>query len=81
MPQNERRKLIMSRTFQLINGLLYKMGPDHILRQCVLEEEIPRVLKEAHEGPTGGHMGPDTTMQKILLAGLWWPAVYNDTRE
>ena len=51
MPQNERRKLVLrSRTFQLINGLLYKMGPDHILQRCVLEEEIPRVLKEAR-GP------------------------------
>ena len=37
------------------------MGPDNILRWCVLEEEIPRVLKEAYEGPTRGHMGPDTT--------------------
>ena len=82
MSRNERRKLIIwSRTFQLINGLLYKMGPDHILRRCVLEEEVPRVLKEAHEGPAGGHMGPDTTARKILLAGLWWPTVYTDTRE
>lgn len=61
MPPNERRKLVIrSHTFQLINGVLYKMGPDHILQRCVLEEEIPRVLKEAHEGPAGGHMGPDT---------------------
>ena len=29
MPPNERRKLVLrSCTFQLINGLLYKMGPD-----------------------------------------------------
>ena len=26
-------------------------------------------------------MGPDTTARKILLAGLWWPTVYNDARE
>ena len=81
MLTNEKHKLIIrSRTFQLINGLLYKMGPDHILRRCVLEEEVPRVLK-AHEGPARGHMGLDTTAQKILLAGLWWPTVYNDVRE
>ena len=48
MPPNERRKLVLrSQTFQLINGLLYKMGPQQILRRCVLEEEIPKVLKEA----------------------------------
>ena len=57
MPPNERQKLVLrSRTFQLINGL-YKMGPDQILRRCVLEEEIPRVLKEAHEGPARGTHG------------------------
>ncbi len=65
----------------MINGLLYKMGPDHILRRCVLEEEIPKVLKEAHEGSTGGHMGPNTMARKILLTGLWWRMVYNDVRE
>ena len=82
MPPNERRKLVLRRrTFQLINNLLYKMGPDQILRQCVLEEEIPKVLKEAHEGLVGGHMGLDTTARKILLAGLWWPTVHNNARE
>ena len=81
MSQNERRKLILrSHTFQLINGILYKMGPDHFLQQCVLEEEIPKVLKEAHESPTGGHMGPGTIARKILLVGLWWPTMY-DARE
>ena len=82
MPQNERRKLVIrSQTFQLINGLLYKIGPSHILRRCVLEEEKARVLKEAHEGLVGGHMGLDTMARKILLAGLWWPTVYNDAHE
>ena len=57
------------------------MGPDHILRWCVLEEEIPKVLKEAHEGLAGGHTGPDTTTRKILLARLSWPTMYNDTRD
>ena len=37
------------------------MGPDGILRRCVMEEEIPRVLKESHKGLARGHMGPDTT--------------------
>ena len=45
------------------------------------EEEISRVLKEAHEGLAGGHMGPDTTTQKILLTGLWWLTVHNDAKE
>ena len=35
MSSNERRKLVLrSRTFQLINRILYKMGLDQILRLC-----------------------------------------------
>lgn len=71
MAPSKRRKLALkSTTFQLIQGLLYKLGSDGILRRCVLEEEILRVLRESHEGLAGGHMGLDTTAWKILLAGL-----------
>jgi hypothetical protein len=41
--------------FQLIAGQLYKMGPDEILRRCVMESERPLILAESHEGITGGH--------------------------
>jgi hypothetical protein len=36
----------------LIVGHLYNMGPDEILRRCVMEVEIPLILTEAHEGIT-----------------------------
>lgn len=82
MPLGEQRKLVLrSKIFQLIDGLLYKMGLDQVLRRCVMEEEVSRALREAHEGPAGGHMGPDTMAWKVLLAGLWWPTLYNDARE
>jgi len=40
--------------FSLIEGQLYKMGPDEILRKCVMEAKIPLILVEAHEGIIGG---------------------------
>ena len=46
-----------------------------------MEEEVQSVLREAHEGPVGGHMGLDTTAWKVPLVGLWWPTIYNDARE
>lgn len=67
--------------FQLINGLLYKMGPNQILRRCVIKEEIIGVLKEAHKGLAKGHMGLDATARKILLGGLWWPTMHIDTQK
>lgn len=82
MPPGERRKLALkSKTFQLINGLLYKMGPNQILRRRVMEEEVRGVLKEAHDGLAGGHMGPDATAKKVLLARLWWPTLHTNARE
>jgi hypothetical protein len=48
--------------FSLIVGQLYKMGPDEILRRCVMEGEIPMILAEAHEGIVGGHYAGKETM-------------------
>jgi hypothetical protein len=45
--------------FSLIVGQLYKMGPDEILRICVMEVEHPLILTEAHI--TGGHYAGKTT--------------------
>lgn len=46
-----------------------------------MDEEIRGVLKEAHDGLAGGHMGPDATARKVLLAGLWWPTLHTDAQE
>ena len=56
--------------FSLIAGKLYKMGPDEILRRCVMEAEQPLILAEAHEGITGGHYARRVIAQKVLRAGL-----------
>ena len=51
--------------YSLINGFLYKMRLDDILRRCVLEHERDHILHEAHYGPAGGHFQEDTTAKKI----------------
>jgi hypothetical protein len=61
--------------FLLIVGQLYNMGPDDILRRCVMEADRPLILEEAHEGIAGGNSSGKETMQKVLRAGLWWPTV------
>ena len=64
----------------LINGFLYKMGLDDILRRCVLEHEQDHILDEAHYGPVGGHFKADTTAKKIQQSGLWWPTLHRDCK-
>jgi hypothetical protein len=58
----KKQLVVRAADFSLIVGQLYKMGPDEILRRCVMEVERPLILEEAHEGITGGHYaGKETT--------------------
>lgn len=64
---NKRKILAMKATpFTLMNGYLYKLGLDNILRRCALEHECEDIINEAHVGPAGGHFQADTTTRKIL---------------
>jgi hypothetical protein len=65
----------------LIVGQIYKMGTDEILRICVMEEEHPLILVEAHEGIVGGHYIGKETVQKVLRDGLWLPTLHKDVKE
>jgi hypothetical protein len=47
----QKKQLVVCATdFSLIVGHLYKMGPDKILRRCVMKAKRPLILIEAHEG-------------------------------
>ena len=51
----KRRLALRSRDFTIIAGQLYKKGIDQICRRCVPEHEKTGILREAHQGITGGH--------------------------
>jgi hypothetical protein len=57
------------------------MGPDEILRRCVMEVEIPLIMAEAHEGIAGVHYVGKEKLQKVLRVGLWWPTLHKDTKD
>ena len=67
--------------YSLINGFLYKMGMDEVLRPCVLEHERESIMHEAHYGPSRGHFQSDMTTKKIQQSGLWWPTLHKDYRK
>ena len=56
------------------------MGPNEILRHCVLEHEKLMILKEAHVGVAGGHYTGKATVHNILEAVLWWPTMCTDAQ-
>jgi hypothetical protein len=43
---HKKQLVVHAADFSLIAGQLYKMGPDEILRRCVMEEERPLILVE-----------------------------------
>ena len=81
---SEKRKKILTikvAPFTLINGNLYKLGLDDVLRRCALEHEREDIIQEAHSGAAGGHFSVETTIKKILQAGLWWPSINKDCKQ
>ena len=60
---------------------MYKLGLDDVLRQCALEHEREDIIQEAHLGATGEHFLVETTIKKILQAGLWWPSKNKDCKQ
>ena len=36
--------------YSLINGFLYKLGLDEVLRRCILEHERENIMHESHYG-------------------------------
>jgi hypothetical protein len=66
--------------FTLMNGYLYKLGPNDILICLSLEHERETIIEEAHFGPIGGYFHVETTIRKILQVGVWWPKLHKDCR-
>ena len=59
--QQNKQLVVRASDFTLIAGQLYKMGPDEILRRCVLEHGKPLILAEAHSDIAGGHYAGKAT--------------------
>jgi hypothetical protein len=77
----KKQLVVRDADFSLIAEHLYKMGPDEILRRCVMEVERPLIIEEAHGGIVGGHYAGKSTTHKVLRAGLWWPTLHKDAKE
>ncbi|GJT53666.1 reverse transcriptase domain-containing protein [Tanacetum coccineum] len=57
---------------------LFKICADQVIRRCVHGQEAIDILKACHNGPTGGHHGPNYTAKKVFDSGFYWPTIYRD---
>ncbi|GJX36401.1 reverse transcriptase domain-containing protein [Tanacetum coccineum] len=61
---------------------LFKICADQVIRRCVHGQEAIDILKTCHNGPTGGHHGPNYTAKKVVFdSGFYWPTIYRDAHD
>ena len=58
---------------------LFKKGVDWVVRRCILESEVHKVLESCHASPYGGHHGGERTAHKVLQSGFFWPSLFKDS--
>ncbi|GKB44969.1 reverse transcriptase domain-containing protein [Tanacetum coccineum] len=58
---------------------LFRIGADQVIRRCVFGKKARKILMECHQGPTGGHHGPNYTAKKVFDTRFFWPSIYKDT--
>ena len=51
--------------------ILYKHWVDHVIRRCVLEEEMESILNNCHTVECGGHFGGQRIAAKVLQSGFY----------
>ncbi|KAK6125916.1 hypothetical protein DH2020_040345 [Rehmannia glutinosa] len=59
---------------------LFRICADQIIRRCVALPEMISILNHCHKGPTGGHYQANTTAQKVLESGFYWPTLFQDAK-
>ncbi|XP_070022005.1 uncharacterized protein [Nicotiana sylvestris] len=75
------KKLISDAKYYLWNEpYLFKFCADNIIRRCVPEEKMTKILYHCHDGEIGGHYAANRTTFKVLEAGFFWTTVFKDAR-
>ncbi|GJY55121.1 reverse transcriptase domain-containing protein [Tanacetum coccineum] len=60
---------------------LFKICADQVIQRYVHGQEAIDILKACHNGPTGGHHGPNYTAKKVFDSGFYWPTIYRDAHD
>ncbi|GJR55283.1 reverse transcriptase domain-containing protein [Tanacetum coccineum] len=60
---------------------LFRICADQIIRRCAGGQEAMDILQACHNGPTGGHHGPNYTTKKVLDSSFFWPTIYRDAQD
>nr|GEV29939.1 DNA-directed DNA polymerase [Tanacetum cinerariifolium] len=57
---------------------LFKQCADRIIRRCIAGDKAAQILRQCHNGLSGGHHGIATTARKVFKFGFYWPHIFRD---
>ena len=77
-PKEASKLRARSARFTVHQGTLYKRGFSAPILKCVGKEDANYILREAHEGICGNHIGAQTLAGKTLRQGYYWPTMLKD---
>ena len=61
--------------------ILYRHCADQVIRRCVPEDEMHRILNHCHTLSCGGHFGGQRTAAKVLQSSFYWPSLFKDAHQ
>ncbi|GKA53593.1 retrovirus-related pol polyprotein from transposon TNT 1-94 [Tanacetum coccineum] len=79
--KKRKRFFLQVKTYFWEEPYAFKLCEDNIIRRCVAESEILKILGHCHSGPTSGHHGDKVTARKVYQSGFYWPGVFKDANE
>jgi len=59
--------------------VLCQKNYDVVYLRCLEKEDVNKALSELHDGHVGGNFGGDTTINKVLRDGYYWPTLFKDS--
>ncbi|XP_077217911.1 uncharacterized protein LOC143852416 [Tasmannia lanceolata] len=78
--KKEARKVVQrAAIFSLDGENLYKRSYSLPYLKCLRPSDTEYTLQETHEGICGEHLGGKALAIKVLLRGLYWPTLKQDT--
>nr|GEV13484.1 reverse transcriptase domain-containing protein [Tanacetum cinerariifolium] len=60
---------------------LFNTYVDQLIQRCVHGQKAIDILKACHNGPTGGHYGPNYTAKKVFDSGFYCLTIYRDAHD
>ena len=77
MTTKEKKRIIKQSARHIwVNGDLFYIGYDIIIRRCVRKDEILEILKPCHDKLCSGHFADKRIAYEIINLGNYWPSIF-----